>query len=177
VQTLIVEEKDIDSGLDRDIRDLLVLCFPHVRDTFATARRWRGHVPLYSVILKDDDVLCAHVAVVDRAIQAGNQTVRVAGVALVCVTPCLRGRRLVDGALGASMKEAADRKFDCGLLFTHSPTNRIYARSGWIELAAETTRVENGQHIQIPPENIRMYYPLGMNRFPPGAIHLLGDKW
>ena len=177
MQTRIIDEEDIDPRLDQAIRDLLVLCFPHRREVFSAARRWRGNVPLYSVVVQDHDVLCANVAVVDRTIRVADRLLRVAGVALVAVAPAFRGRRLIDGALVAAMKEAAARKFDCGFLFTHRPTNRIYARNGWIEIAVQTTRIEDSQEIQMPPENVRMFHPLTMKDFPPGDIHLLGDKW
>lgn len=177
MQTRVINEEDIDPRLDKAIRDLLVLSFPHRREVFSAARRWRGHVPLYSVIIQDHDVLCANLAVVDRTIRVGDETLRVAGVALVAVAPAFRGRRLIDGALAAAMKEAAARRFDCGFLFTHRPTNRIYARNGWIELAGQTTRVENNEEIQIPSANVRMFHSLTIRDFPPGDIHLLGDKW
>ncbi|MBE0535176.1 MAG: GNAT family N-acetyltransferase, partial [Phycisphaerae bacterium] len=133
MQTRIIDEADIDLQLDQSIRDLLVVAFPHASQTFAAARRWRGSVPLFSVVIHDHDVLCAHLAVVDRTIRAADQTLRVAGVALVAVAPACRGRRLIDGALAAAMHEAAARTFDCGFLFTHRPTNQIYARNGWLE--------------------------------------------
>ena len=173
----IVDEKDIEPTLDQAIRDLLVVCFPHVREIYAVARRWRGNVPLYSVLLEDSDALCGHVAVVDRTIRVGSEPLRVAAIGNVAVKPACRGRRLVDGVLAAAMEEAGRRGFDCGFLFTHPPTDRIYARNGWIEVAAQTIRVENNEEIEIPPENVRMYYPLRIKDFPVGPIHLQGDKW
>ena len=97
---------------------------------------------------------------------------------MVSVAPLYRGRRLIDTALVAAMQEAQRRNFDVGLLFTHSPTNKIYLRNNWIELNdKKITRVEDGTEIQMLAENIPMYHPLTKKDFPQGDIHLLGDKW
>jgi predicted acetyltransferase len=178
METFVIDECDIDEHLDEAIRDTLVLCFPHRRETFSRARRWRGNTPLFNVVVRDGEIVCGYLAVVDRTIQVGPDKVRLAAVGLVGVAPVYRGKRLIDSALAAAMKEALRRRFPFGLLFTTRPTNRIYARNGWIELARrKVVRVEAGQEIETPPENVTMYYPLKEKDFPIGDIHLLGDKW
>jgi len=178
METLVIDECDVDRKLDEAIRTTLTLCYPHRRETFAKERRWRGNTPLLNAIVRDGEIVCGYAAVVDRTIRIGNTHLRVAGVGMVAVAPAFRGRRLIDGALSAAMKEALNRGFAFGLLFTHRPTNRIYARNGWIRLAdRKIVRLEGGEEIQMPPENVAMYYPLQQEVFPPGDIHLLGDKW
>ena len=151
MKTSIINETDVTPALDQSIRDLLAVAFPNIRDTFAITRRYLGHVPLYNVIIEDQDVLCAHIAVIDRTIRVGSRPLRVAGLALVAVAPAYRGRRLVDVALAAAMQEAARRDFDCGFLFTHSPTDRIYARNNWIQLTQPITVKNEGREILLPP--------------------------
>ena len=178
METFVIDECDIDEHLDEAIRDTLILCFPHRTETFSRARRWRGNTPLFNVVVRDGEIVCGYLAVVDRTIQVGDKDVRVAAVGLVGVAPAFRRRRLIDSALAAAMKEALRRRFPFGLLFTHRPTNRIYARNGWLELRArQALYVEAGKEIETPPENVMMYYPLKEKDFPPGNIHLLGDKW
>ncbi len=178
METFVIDECDIDEHLDEAIRDTLILCFPHRRETFSRARRWRGNTPLFNVVVQDGEIVCGYLAVVDRTIQVGPDKVRLAAVGLVGVAPVYRGKRLIDRALAATMKEALRRRFPFGLLFTHRPTNRIYARNGWLELTGrKVVRVEAGKEIETPPENATMYYPLKEKDFPTGDIHLLGDKW
>jgi nodulation protein A len=178
MNAFVIDECDVDAEMDAAIRRTLSVCFPHRAETFAEGRRWRGNIPLFNSIIVADDAVCAHVAVVDRTIRAGLTDVRVAAVGMVAVAPACRGRRLVDGALSAAMAEAARRGFELGMLFTHSPTDGIYARNGWREIRdRQVVRVEEGAEIEIPPDNIRMYYPLTGRALPAGNIHLLGDKW
>ena len=178
MKTFIIDEHDIDPSLDEAIRVTLTLSFPHRKDTFAEARRWRGNTPLFNAVITDNEIVCGYVAVVDRTIRVGNEKLRVAGVGMVSVAPLYRGRKLIDTALVAAMQEAQKRNFDLGLLFTHRPTNKIYIRNNWIELDnAKITRVEDAAEIQMPPENIPMFHPLIRKDFPEGDIHLLGDKW
>ena len=178
MNTYIVDESDVTPKLDESIRMTLTLCFPHRKDTFVTERRWRGNEPLFNAIVEDGETVCGYVAVVDRTIRIGDRNVRVAGVGMVAVAPLWRGRRLIDNALTEAMEEAKKRSFDFGFLFTHRPTNKIYDRNGWIDLGQrKVIRIEDGQEMELPFENLRMYYPLGLKDFPQGTIHLLGDKW
>lgn len=178
MKTYVVDERDVTPELDESIRMMLTLCFPHRKDTFAKERRWRGNEPLFNAIVEDGEIICGYVAVVDRTIRIGDTKARVAGVGMVAVVPLWRGRRLIDKALTAAMDEAAKRDFDFGFLFTHRPTNKIYERNGWLDLAErKVVRVEDGRESQLSGENVRMYFPLLQNDFPEGPIHLLGDKW
>ncbi len=178
METFVIDECDIDEHLDEAIRTTLTMCYPHRTETFSKARKWRGNTPVLNAIVREGDIVCGYVAVVDRTIRIGDKDVRVAGVGLVGVAPAFRGRRLIDSALAAAMKEALHRRFPFGLLFTHRPTNSIYARNGWIELThRKAVRLQAGKEIEMPPKNVTMYYPLTTKDFPPGNIHLMGDKW
>lgn len=178
METFVIDECDIDEHLDEAIRTALALCYPHRRETFSKERRWRGNTPLLNAVVRDGEIVCGYVAVVDRTIRIGDKDVRAAGVGMVGVTPAFRGKRLIDSALSAAMAEAQERKFHFGLLFTHRPTNSIYLRNGWLELTGrKVVRLQAGEETEMPPENVTMYYPLKEKDFPTGNIHLLGDKW
>ena len=85
VQTFVIDECDIDEHLDEAIRDTLILCFPHRTETFSRARRWRCNTPLFNVVVRDGEIVCGHLAVVDRTIQIGSDKVRIAAVGLCIV--------------------------------------------------------------------------------------------
>ena len=174
----IVYENDVDDALDAAIKSILGECFPHNKDKFSKARRWRGNVALYNAVVEADDIVCGHIAVVDRTVTVGNEPLHVAAVANVSVLPEYRGTGLSDIMLKAVMAEAKRGPFDVGLLFTTELIKKVYARNGWIEIKGQKfIRVENEQEILLPPESVQMYYSLKRQHFPAGDVHLRGDKW
>ena len=174
----IVDENEVDDVLDAGIKSILINCFPHNKEKFSKARKWRGNVALYNAVIETDGVVCGHIAVVDRTITVGGEPLRIAGVANVSVLPEYRGRGLSDGMLKAVMEEAGKREFEVGFLFTIEGIKKVYGRNGWIEVVGRTVvRVEKEEEIIMPAESIKMYYPLKRQEFPPGDIHLCGDKW
>lgn len=194
MQTRIVKEMDlaiphgteISEKLDIAIRKTLAVCFPHHKDEFSKAHYLNDNKPVFSVIIEDGDSVIAYVGVIDRTIKLGGRRYRVAGVQNVCVLPKYRGQRLSDGVLKAAMEEAHTRKFDFGLLFTQQNIKQVYARNGWIEIMyRKFTRTKtcpersrrNDANIEMPPESIKMYYPLAVKDFPTGDVDLLGNKW
>jgi GNAT superfamily N-acetyltransferase len=178
VQVRIVEETKVGDTLDAAIKDTLVKCFPHNEPVFSKARRWRGNTPLYNAVVYDKGLALGNIAVVDRTIKVGEGFLRIAGVGNVCVLPKHRGTGISDAMLKAVMDEAGKRQFEFGFLFTTEPIKKVYARNGWIEIEdLIVVRVENGREIVMPPESVHMYYPLMRKKFPPGNVHLYGDKW
>ena len=178
MRTRIVDEKDVDEVLDAAIKNVLVRCFPHNREKFLKARRWRGNVALYNAVVEADDIVCGHIAVVDRKVTVGNEPLHVAAVANVSVLPEYRGTGLSDIMLKAVMTEAQKGTFEVGLLFTTELIKKVYARNGWIEIKGQKfIRVENELEFAMPAESVKMYYPLKRKDFPPGDVHLRGDKW
>lgn len=174
----IVDENDVDDVLDAGIKGILIRCFPHNEHKFSKARKWRGNVALYNAVIEADDVVCGHTAVVDRTVTVGNEPLRVAAVANVSVLPEYRGTGLSDIMLNDVMAEAGKRQFEVGLLFTTEAIRKVYMRNGWIEIEGqEFVRVEKGEEIVMPAESVQMYYPLKRKDFPPGNVHLCGDKW
>lgn len=174
----IVDESDVDEVLDGAIKRTLGVCFPHNKEKFSRARRWRGNTPVYNAVVCDEDTVLGNISVVDRTIDVGGELLRVAGIANVSVLPGHRGRGISDIMLKAVMEEAVKRDFEVGFLFTIEGIKKIYGRNGWIEIEDCTVvRVENGEEIIMPKESVKMYYPLKRKDFPPGDVHLRGDKW
>ena len=166
----ILKESQVTKSLDEEIRKNLVISFPHNKDIFSHSRKWRGNVPFYNIVLLDGDIVCAHVAVVDRTILAGTANVRVAGVANVFVMPGYRGKGLSDKVLIAAMAEAKKLDFDCGLLFTVENTTHIYTRNGWLKISGQKFIANIDPHIQLRPEDfVEMHIDLEhVHLFEPG---------
>ena len=174
----VLQESEIDAELDAAIKQSLVACFPNNRDAFSRSRACRGTEPAFTVVIQDADNVIAHATVVDRVIKAAGERLRVAGVANVCVLPEHRGKGLSDRVLIVATQEARRQDFDCGLLFTGENIKKLYARNGWVQITGQRfIRIEDGGEIEIPAENVKMYYPLKRRNFPAGMVHLQGDKW
>ena len=173
----VIDESAVTPDLDTAIRRTLVVCFPHSAGVFGQSRCWRGNRPLWSIVARAG-VVAAHVAVIDRTIRVGEETVRVAGVGNVCALPEYRKTGLIDKVLASAAQETRRRGFDLGLLFCREPVKEVYFRNGWIEAAGRAfVRVENGIETEMPPENLRLYLPLRLSGLPAGRVHLQGDRW
>lgn len=177
-QLRVFTECEINESLDASIRAGLVICFPHREVEFGQCRALGLNVPCYTAVMAEGDNAVGQVAVMDRTIRVGDETVRVAGVANVFVLPEYRGNGHVDKMLEVAMEEAKNRGFEFGFLFTHAPLDRIYARNGWVDVTdRECILVEDGLEMSMGPERLRMYYKLGETDFPAGNIHLQAYRW
>jgi predicted N-acetyltransferase YhbS len=178
MQLSLIDESEMTAQLDQRIRDALCVCFPADREAFSQSRAWHGSAPAYSALLQDGDQIVGHVGVVDRTISVGGTAVRAAGVQNVFVLPNHRGKGLSARLMDDAMREAAVRRFSCGLLFCVPSLEPVYVRCGWRSLGfREVVRVENGRELPIPGKNITMFYPLHLVALPDGLIHLQGNDW
>ncbi len=182
MQVEIIHENQITDYLDNEIRDLLCLCFPKDRGVFSRTRYWNQTVPEYSVIIRKDSTLLAHLAVINRPILIGTESYRVAGIGNVCVHPSGRGRGVSRILLSKAMEEATAQAFDVGFLFCKAEIQNIYANLGWIAVnAPDIIRIGPGGTDESfsawKNDDMAMYYPLTKKSLPPGAIHLQGINW
>ena len=175
----IIKEERISSVLDLKIKEGLRSCFPKSREFFSRSRAWHGAVSAFSVVVEEHDAVVAHVGVVDRVIKAGDSHLRVGGVQNVFVLHDYRGKGISDKIMTVAMDEAGRLGFDAGLLFCLPALAKVYARCGWKLLSEDTIiRVnEEGEEVVLPGENIAMFYPLKIEEFPAGTIHLQGNDW
>jgi len=174
----IVKETEITGELIAAIGKTLAVCFPHHKDIYSKTHYSYDNKPVFSVIIEDGSNVIAYAGVIDRTVKVGGKKYRVAGVQNVCVLPKYRGWQLSDAILKAAMQKANTQRFDFGLLFTQEKIKKVYARNGWRQTEhREFIRTENGVNIEMPPESIKMYYPLAVRNFPTGDVDLLGNKW
>lgn len=174
----VIEEREMPGDMDAEIRRGLCLAFPDDASIFAKTRVWHGSAPAWSVILRRDGPVAAHVGVVDRTVTAGGAPVRVAGVMNVYVEAALRGGGLGKLVMRRAMEEAGRRGFDAGLLFCVRALEGFYASAGWTGLdGREVARVDGGREVPLPDKNMPMYHPLAAKEFPAGRLHLGGNDW
>jgi GNAT superfamily N-acetyltransferase len=176
----IIYETDVTEQLDQAMRETIICCFPHNEDNYRNnGRRWRGTFPFYNVILRDNDRVVAHAAVIDRVVDVGGRRIRVAGVGNVGVLPDYRKQGHSDTVMQAAMTEAGREMFDLGMLFTQEPIKHVYARNGWVDVSGREFRRCDFQ-TREPADfssGVKMIHPLKLSDLPAGPVDLLGDKW
>jgi GNAT superfamily N-acetyltransferase len=176
----VIDEQDISPELDKSIRKMLAVCFPHNREYYQRQSWWHC-VPIFRVIGRyDTSSIVAHAAVVERVVIVGHESlkVRVVGIQSFCVLPEYRGRGFSDKMMSTAMAEASRRGFDAGLLFCLDEIEPIYRRMGWSKLEAAVYMTDDkNSKTSIPAKNITMFYPLKAKQFPAGDIDLAGPDW
>ena len=175
INSLVLSEKNIDEKLDQAMRE--VLAESYNTDFLDKGRIFNGNIPIYTVILLDNDIICAHAAVIDARIVIEGNDFRVAGLGYLCVTKQYRGQNLGRQIADICMQEADKDKFDFGLLFTTGTLPKIYSPLGWKSLAADFFYLEDESAKQLPIEILRMYYPLTKKDFPTGDVYLQQNYW
>lgn len=175
----IINESQIDDELDTAIRKSLCICFPWHEHLYEDLRPWHGIAPLFTALIKKNNEIIAHTAIVDIQIKIDDRFFHVAGPQNVFVIPEYRKKGVSDIILQAAMKEAKKYDFDFGLLFTsYVPVLKVYARNGWFEVEnQEFYKIEDGRTVAFPPDKHKMFYPLKLKDFPKGTVRLTTNDW
>ena len=179
MQLRIIEEMEIDKKLDTSIKEGLCICFPADTEIYLKTRAWHGYHPAWNVIIKTDNTVIAHAAVIDRKIQAGKEKTYIAGITNVFVLPEYRKKELSGKLMNTAMDEARRRNYELGLLFCEAELEKVYWRCGW-KLLSENRIIridEKGKECPLEENIHAMYYPLLRTDFPRGDIHLNGNDW
>lgn len=119
-----IADSTVGSELDRQLRELLVLCFP---DT-PQFREHRHYLepPSHRWFIRDDGRLIGHVCLHRKIIGSAEGDLRIGGIAEVCVRPTHRGRGLVGRMLHEIHQWDHDGDFQ--MLFGDE---RVYHSSGY----------------------------------------------
>ncbi len=176
----IYNDDDINKNLDHLIRSILVECFPHNTDNFSQKRSWHSKPSWVVVGISRDGDIAAHCAVVERKISIGDmpEQLLVAGIQGFSVSPKWRKKHISDRMMEIAVSEAKRRGLDAGLLFCLPVLEKLYSRMGWNAIHVPVmVRDEQGRLSPLPEKNIAMIIPLNQNKFPGGAVDILGQDW
>ena len=168
----VVDEENIDSALNSEIKELLCGVFPDWSGIFRSRRQWHNIAPIFSVLgFNEADTLIGHVAVVVRAITTTwNFRYHVASIQGVCVAEEHRKSGLAKRMLKTALKEAVKREFSFAILYCKEPLVPFYMSQGW-KLAEDNVVMRNEQDLPVSMRsNCPMYCELGDETFPEGPM-------
>ena len=174
----IIEENDLQPEDDRQIRELLRLCFPDWSDIFRQHRTWHSTPPIYSVIVREEGKVIGHIAVVIRTITTTwNFRYNVVSIQGVCVAPDRRHTGLARHLLQEALHEAAKRGFLFAILYCKEFLVSYYLSQGW-KLADDSIVMWNSRDLPISMQsNCPMYYELDTVTFPEGPLDVHSPSW
>ncbi|MDR3108477.1 MAG: GNAT family N-acetyltransferase [Planctomycetaceae bacterium] len=167
----IIDEQNIAPPLDAKIRAMLCVCFPEWAEVFACRRVWHNTPPIFTVLLREDGEIAAHVAVVVRTITTTwNWRYNVASIQGVSVVPEKRGNRIGRELLDVTVNEIKRRGFFFAILFCKESLVPYYISLGW-QLADDSMVMWNNRDLPIAMRsNCPMYKELTDVSLPEGPL-------
>ncbi len=166
VEVRYVNDCDVDKEMDRQLRELLSLCFP--KDEIFKRQRYYSRMPEHRWIIVDEGRIVAHAAAHEKsfATEEGRRE-PFFGVAEVCVHPDHRRRGWVKAMLRAMEEYFARWKY--GMLLGNS---KIYTSSGY-------RRVNNVYFTGEPggPDPDAMVKVFGAEPWPSGKVVVEGPTF
>jgi GNAT superfamily N-acetyltransferase len=174
----IVDEQNLDMELDRQIRELLCVCFPDWAYIFEKQRIWHSTPPIFSILVKEQNRVIGHLAVVVRTITTTwNFRYNVASIQGVCVDSENRNTGVGHQLLRAALDEAASRGFLFAILYCREFLVPFYTAQGW-KLADDSVVMWNQRDLPIAMRsNCPMYYELSDVPFPEGPLDMHSPSW
>lgn len=163
----------VDRDLDAQLRNLLMLCFPH-EPLFRTRRFFRER-PTQRWFIRNGEGMAAHLCIHRKVIKCAAGSMLIGGVAEVCVHPEFRGRGLVREILNEAHGWMRGYQYEFGMLFGNT---NVYASSGYMpilnsirhyDMSEQCWKVETFEHA--------MFRPLGQRKWPDGEIGLGGPTF
>ncbi len=157
-------DAQVDDALDAELRALLSTCFGN---EFAH-KRYCYEMPPHRWLVRDGEVLAAHVAVHEKVLKSGGEALPFLGIAEVCVAPSYRGRGLV----GAMMKtlEAHFSGFPFAVLLGDPG---VYGSSGYRSVSNVYFPFENTGR----PNTYAMVKALGSQSWPVDDVTIEGPPF
>ncbi len=170
-----LRDEEVDDDLDRQLRALLLKCFPHNAHHLETKRWFRENPQNRWFAFDENGVLAAHIAAHEKIIGAGDKDLKVLGIAEVSVAPQFRGQRLVKIILEQVHQWGKEREFEFAVL---AGMHQVYSSSGYVnaENLISAIDVETGQNITEKRSHF-MYRPLDNQVWPDSKIDVRGPMF
>lgn len=125
-------DNTIDDALDAEIRGLLTTCFTKTEDVvFRTRRHFVEPYPHRWTIRDAQGRLVAHIGVHEKSAEVEGRTIRIGGIAEVCVHPDCRGRGYVKAMLECVHDWLRRNGYAFSVLYGDP---KVYGSSGYVEV-------------------------------------------
>ncbi len=173
----LIKEFQIDQKTEREIANLLEICFP---DFDHYCKHYFKQFPHYRLLLREQDLLIGQLGIDYRIMNLSGQLIRVFGVIALVVHPDCQGK-----GLGTKLMNEFDRiaqehsdRIDFTFLLTDKP--EFYDRLGYKKANVTTTwlKIDQGKNYGIGHELINdsfiMYKQIGSKSWTDGTLDLLG---
>jgi GNAT superfamily N-acetyltransferase len=177
ISFLVIHEDAVSPRLEHQIRDCLVVCFPH--EPLFSHQIWWHSKPAYRVIAhthRNDIVAHAGLLLKPIAVGCAKVPVNIAGIQSFSVMPGWRGNGVSDHIMERTLKIAREHEVEFGMLFCNPPLEKVYHRMGWQAVCSDVVMLDE-QNNKVVRDGITMIYPFKDTTFPSGLIDLLGRDW
>ena len=171
-----IEDAAVDAALDRQLRELLSLCFTKDVDVVFRERRYFHEPPRWRWFVRGAaGELIAHIAMHDKRIGTTAGELRIAGIAEVCVHPQHRGQGLVRDLLATIHEWLAAHGIPLSVLFGDK---KHYASSGYRNVSnpLRYLKPETGAWV-VESSDWVMVKPLANLEWPAGLVDLRGPMF
>ena len=130
----------------------------------------------YHVLVWEDDLLVAHVEIVQRTGQVDGKPVSLGGIGGVVTLPEWRGHGLGSTAMKQAMNfMCAELGAEFGLLICDPDAISFYKRLGWEVVEGPLVFDQRGEKMTSP--DVTMVAACGARKMPRGVIDLCGPPW
>jgi len=121
-----IKDSDVNDAMNIKLIQVLSLCFSN-QPVFKVQRYFK-EMPGHRWYIEDNGYIIAHAAVHDKNILTEKGTIRIGGIAEVCVHPDYRGKGLVKKMLAVIHKWLQENDFSFAMLYGDAD---VYASSGY----------------------------------------------
>ena len=162
--------KDLSQSEQDEVYQLLTVIFE------ADISQWIWTQEDYRLLVRVDNRILAHIAIIERTCLVNNQPVKVGGVGGVGTHPEWRSR----GLASLAMRKTADflknqLKVEYGVLFCANEMVPYYQRLGWRRIDAPVTFEHH--RIRMQSDSPVMYLPCEKPYWPAGDVDVCGMPW
>lgn len=173
IKVSFVWDREVSPSLDRQLIELLSVCYPATPDWLDRSQRHFKETPHYRWFIQKDGVMVlAQVAVHDKLFGTEDGEVRVGGIAEVAVHPLCRGRGFVHLMLDEVEKFLSVSGVPFAVLFGDG---KIYGSRGYRAEANPCRYLDvSDKIIKMTTEQPLRVKPLGEKSWPEGLIDLRG---
>lgn len=171
---ILIRDENVSPALDRELRDLLVLCFPETAPIFSRQRFYQ-EPPQLRWCVYNDGTLVAHTALHLKKLKTDAGIFDMGGIAEVCVHPDYRGQGLVKVLMKKCDGYLREHSIPFAMLFGET---KVYSSSGY-KPAVNKIRFFDPQTEQwkVQPHPHAHYKELGVTNWPDGVVDICGPMF